>query len=335
MKLSLSQRLEDLFWQMSDNLPAATLAKDVLRLSDFYIHNHGARTPWNEPSSLRAYSVYFLPLNVARLQAVWGEVQRFIPQQQINEIWDFGSGLGATHWMLEDQDFLSPRKLVCIEADEKAIECHWSLKTKTVCRWKPEFNLPVKPGPNAMAVFSYSFLEMHERLPPLENFAHIVIVEPSFKDTGRTLMQWRSNWIQAGFTPLAPCTHSLTCPLLAHSGKDWCHQRILVKPATRFEQLQQHLPMKNFSLTYSYLLMSQMIESPAYRGVTRVIGDTLHEKGKTRQMVCRGPEREFLSWLQKEGTPPFIPHGALIPDLGEVENKANELRVKNTINWIE
>ncbi len=316
-------------------MPAEVLAKDVVRLSDFYVQNHGARTPWNKPSAIRAYAVYFLPLNVARLQSVWTEVQRFIQQQQINEIWDFGSGLGATHWMLEDQDFLSPRKLVCIEADDKAVERHKLLKNKMGSRWEPEFNVPVKPGPKAMAVFSYSFLEMRELLPPLENFAHLLIVEPSFKDTGRALMQWRTNWIQAGFTPLAPCTHALACPLLAQSGKDWCHQRILLTPTPRFEQLQRHLPMKNTSLTYSYLLLSQLVESPAYRGATRVIGDTLHEKGKTRQMVCRGPEREFLSWLDRDGEAPFIPHGSLIPDLGEVEIKANELRVKHVLNWIE
>jgi ribosomal protein RSM22 (predicted rRNA methylase) len=335
MILSLSQQLEDLFWQLSENEPPARLATDVVRLSDFYLNNKGARTPWGQRTSLRAYAVYFLPLNVARLQAVWNEVQRFIPQQQINEIWDFGSGLGATHWMLEDQNFLSPRKLVCLETDERAVEQHETLMTRWPCRWEPRFNLPVKPGPKAMAVFSYSFLEMQEQLPPLEQFAHLLIVEPSFKETGRALMKWRTRWIQGGFTPLAPCTHSLACPLLVHSDRDWCHHRVQIDLSSRFAELQSHLPMKNHTVTFSYLLMSQTVESPLFRGSTRVIGDTLREKGKTRQMICRGPEREFLTWMSRDGDPEFIPHGSLIPSLGAVELKSNEVRVKDKLDWVE
>jgi hypothetical protein len=335
MIVSLSPRLEELFWQLSEKQTAPKLAGDVVRLSDYYISKRGARTPWQEPTSLRAYAVYFLPLNVARLQAVWKEVQRFVGQQQINEIWDFGSGLGATHWMLEDQDWLSPRKFVCIEADQKAHEYHWLLKSRYPCKWKPEFNLPVKPGPKSLAVFSYSFLEMQDRLPPLEQFSHLLIVEPSFRETGRALMNWRSRWIQGGFTPLAPCTHSLACPLLSHSDRDWCHHRIQFHASPRFAELQAHLPMKNHTLTFSYLLLSQHIESPSHRGSTRVIGDTLREKGKTRQQICRGPEREFLAWLTRDGEPSFIPHGALIPDLGPVELKSNEVRPQNNLLWEE
>jgi hypothetical protein len=330
----LSQRLERIFWQLTDETPEK-LAKDVVRLSDFYLNNKGSTTPWKQAGALQAYAVYFLPLNTLRLQAAWHEVQRFIAAENIEEIWDFGSGLGATHWMLEEQEWLTPRKLVCLESDRAAVEQHRTLIAKGDCKWRPEFNVPVKPGPKALAVFSYSFLEMQSALPNLEDFAHILIVEPSFKETGRALMQWRQRWIEQGLTPLAPCTHSLACPLLTHSPSDWCHHRIHVEGSPRFNELQRSLPMKNQTITFSYLLLSNQVAEPAFRGATRVIGDTLYEKGKVRQLMCRGPEREFLAWLTRNGEPPMVPHGSIIEDLGEIELKGNEVRVQKSLNWVE
>jgi len=335
MTLSLSPRLEELFAKLNGGASGSALAPDVKRLSDYYINGHGARTPWNESYALRAYGAYFLPLNVVRLQAAWCEVRRFLQAEQINEIWDFGSGLGALHWLLEDQDWISPRSFVCIERESKAVDQHRQLMANFKCKWMPEFNPKRRPGRNALAVFSYSFLEMQENLPPLEDFSHLLIVEPSFKDTGRALMNWRARWIQGGFTPLAPCTHSLACPLLVHSERDWCHQRVHFAASPKFLELEAHLPMKNHTLTFSYLLLSQLVESPLWRGSVRVIGDTLHEKGKTRQLVCRGPEREFLSWLSRNGEAPMIPHGALIPEMGPTESKSNELRPRSALNWVE
>lgn len=335
MTLSLSPRLEGLFARLSGDEPLFGLAADVLKLSDFYVHNHGAKTPWHEKYVSRAYGCYFLPLNVVRLTSAWHEVERFLRPEMIGEVWDFGSGLGALHWLLEEQEWLVTRPFYCVEHDSRAIEGHRSLMDHTHCRWQPEFNPRRRPGRNALAVFSYSFLEMQEHLPPLEDFAHLLIVEPSFKDTGRALMQWRGRWIQGGFTPLAPCTHSLACPLLTHSERDWCHQRVHFTASARFQTLEEHLPMKNHTLTYSYLLLSQMIESPAFRGATRVIGDTLFEKGKTRQLVCRGPDREFFAWLSRDGEAPLIPHGSLVPELGQVELKSNEIRPKTQLTWID
>ena len=42
------------------------LAADVLRLSDYFIHNPDSQTPWNEVFCQNAYRNYFLPLNYLR-----------------------------------------------------------------------------------------------------------------------------------------------------------------------------------------------------------------------------------------------------------------------------
>lgn len=306
---------------------------DIRKLSDFYLSQPGQPTPWNEPTTLAAYLSYFLPLNVARLRAVWREVQRFLPSDAVSEVWDFGSGLGATQWVLEEETWLPPRSFYCLELSNLAIQAHEALAAVAPAGWRPRFSNHPKPAAAALAVFSYSFLEMQGKLPALDKFDHILIVEPSTRDSGRQLMEWRQRWLDDGFEALAPCTHRDACPLLTHSGRDWCHRRVAFSAPSWWMDLEARLPMKNRTLTYSYLLASRTVHDTRWRGSARVIGDTLLERGKTRQMVCRGSDREFLSWLSREGDPPLIPNGALIKDLGTLKKKSAELRVSRDLIW--
>ena len=312
----------------------ARVARDILALSDFYLQHPGAPTPWNQPYCKAAYLSYFLPLNTARLMAVMRDVRRFLPFESIAEIVDFGAGLGATQWALEAQTDWNSRPLTVVESDPAAQSLYRELQKALSVRWPTKFAASVKPGANALAVFSYSFLEMQNVLPDLTDFSHLLIVEPSTQDCGRKLMQWRSDFMKNGFAPLAPCTHSLECPLLVKSARDWCHMRVHFTPPDWFHGIEERLPMKNRTLTYSYLLMSRTVSDSSWRGTARAVGDTLVENGKTRQMICRGPEREFLSWLHKLGTPPAIPHGALIRGVEGTETKGAELRASpGSLTW--
>lgn len=311
----------------------AQIAASIVSLSDHFIHQPGRATPWENSGTWSAYLNYFLPLNVARLREVFKEVERFLPTDQVAEIWDFGSGPGTLHWVLEEQNWLSPRKFVCLERAAEAIRHHKDLIAVEPTRWKPEWNFKGKPGPKALAVFSYAFLEMRLNPPDLRDFEHVLIVEPATRECGRELMQWRKKMITLGLTPLAPCTHSEDCPLLENSPRDWCHLRMDFEGPDDWSELEAYLPMKNRTLTYSYLLLSRSVQDSKWRGHTRVLGDTLVEKGKTRQLVCRGPQREFLAWLHKNGDAPRIPSGALLNDLGAFEKKSDELRVSVDLTW--
>ncbi len=307
------------------------LASHVKKLSDYYLIAPGSATPWDKDFALPATLAYFMPLNGVRLAQVFREVQRFLPSEAITEIWDFGSGLGTTQWVLEDQTWLEPRPLYSIEISGRAAKVHDEMQTFGA-RWKSEARRAPTPKRGALAVFSYSFLEMQKTLPDLAAFDHWLILEPSTRERGRALMDWRSQFIAAGLEPLAPCTHSLACPLLTHSPRDWCHMRVHFEGPEWFQSMEEHLPMKNRTLTYSYLLASRVVRDEAWRGAARIVGDTLPEKGKTRQMICRGPQREFFSWLRKNGEPPLIPHGALVKDIGTPEIKGGELRV-GPLEW--
>lgn len=304
-------------------------ANDVLALSDFYLAHPGESTPWDKPYARMAYLSYFLPLNYARMSRVFHELERFIPTEAIQELWDFGSGPGTTGWVLEDAERLNPHRVVALERAREAMRVHEELMAQTPCRFRPEFNARVAPGPGALAVFSYSFLEMQNALPRLEAFDHLLIVEPSTMDCARRLMAWREPLWKLGFNLLAPCTHENACPLLVHSERDWCHMRVEFEGPAWWQALEDELPMKNRTLTYSYLLASRRVHDERWRNpIARVIGDTLPERGKTRQMICRGSKREFLSWLHRYGEPPRLERGALIAGTELTEEKAQELRVR-------
>jgi len=148
-------------------------------------------------------------------------------------------------------------------------------------------------------------------------------------------MEWRGRLLNAGFQVLAPCTHALPCPLLTKSPRDWCHMRVAFAGPEWFLRLEERLPMKNRTLTYSYLFVSRQLQRPWAANAARVIGDTLEEKGKTRQMICRGEEREFLSWLHRFGEPPRIPHGSICFGTETCEKKGPELRVtpESHLHW--
>lgn len=311
----------------------AEMAAHIVRLSDHFIHTPGKPTPWKERGTWPAYLSYFLPLNLARLAAVFREVKRFLPIGSIEEVWDFGSGPGTLHWLLEDDLELKPMRLNCLEWSKEAIARHQELIDLAPTKWRPVWNATGKPGAKSLAVFSYSWLEMRAHPPHLDDFEHLLIVEPATRECGRLLMESRAQLIKKGYHPLAPCTHSKPCPLLTHSPRDWCHLRVPFQGPEDWEDLESYLPMKNRTLTYSYLLMSRTIENRQFPNATRVLGDTLKEKGKTRQLICRGPDREFLAWLHKQIDPQMIPSGSLISDISDVEKKSDELRVGRPLTF--
>ncbi|MGE4133804.1 MAG: small ribosomal subunit Rsm22 family protein, partial [Bdellovibrionales bacterium] len=260
---SLSPQHEE--WLGSHIGPSSErVAKAVLALSDFYVKNHGEKTPWGRiENSEMAYLSYFHPLNVLRLKAVLKETARFLRDSDFTEIWDFGSGAGAVHMALEEQKQFLPKPLYCVEADALARGLHQKWCSELKPRWSAEWRSGPTPSQGALAVFSYSYLEMSGLNPPLKKFDHVLILEPSFQDTGRDLMKARQDWLEQGWTMLAPCPHQKPCPLLTHSPRDWCHHRIHIERPTCLEKLERHLPMENRSLTYSYLLMTRSASAAA------------------------------------------------------------------------
>lgn len=309
---------------------ASDLAEGIKALSDFFTRNEGGKTPWNLAD---AYMAYFFPLNYLRVSAVLTESFREFPWTAVREIIDFGSGPGTVHFALADSG-LASKPLLAVESDRRAVDLHRTgtryLSGKVpgtfsdAVRWADK--LPPRIAPGTLGIFSYSLLEEPKLEARLSEFEHLLIISPSTREQGRRLLAIRSDLSAKGFASWAPCTHQDACPLLTQSKTDWCHDRIRFEAPKWFKSLEAHLPMRNDTLTFSYWFGSRTQRPTQHGNRARVIGDTLYEKGKTRQLLCRGPEREFLAWLTRDGEAPQIPRGSLIELPETVEKKSNEIR---------
>lgn len=312
------------------------LAKAVLQLSDHYLSHPDAATPWNEPWARAASLAYFFPLNYARNLAVAREAERLGFLSDLSSILDLGCGMGSGLLaFLDTKDF---ERAEAQDISRDAVDLCTSLhqgRTPIAARVLP-IDLHERPTgfearANSMVLASYVYTELPEAPSWWIDAEALAIVEPSTHQDARRLQEYRQKLIDAGFQIWAPCTHMQNCPLLLHSKKDWCHDRILWNPPAWFVEIEKDLPMKNRSLTFSYLLARKRRAPPTELSrYARLIGDTLEEKGKNRQAFCRTQTREFLAWFPqrlKKGEVIELERGNLIELASDLEQRATELRI--------
>ncbi|MBK9323305.1 MAG: hypothetical protein IPM97_10250 [Bdellovibrionaceae bacterium] len=298
------------------------LATAIKQLSDFFIENPDGQTPWSQPWAQIAYLAYFLPLNHARTQAVAREATTLGFLTGLDHVIDFGCGFGTASLALEEYF----KHFTLVERAKDICSRYSFLPTDKV-QWVNKLEKITEPG-KTLTVFSYSLTELCELPPWAKKSEALMILEPSTQSDGRELMTLRQKLIDDGFKIWAPCPHQGKCPLLTLSKTDWCHDRIHFAMPPWFEAIEHHLPMKNQTLTMSYLLARRSLVPTPSPQKARTVGDRLKEKGKDRQMVCRGEEREFLAWLHKSGVDQEIPRGVLIDIPEDAPKISNEIRLR-------
>lgn len=295
------------------------IAACVQQMSDFYIENPDKQTPWQEKWAQVAQLAYYFPLNYLRSQAVIDEAKRLKFFTDIQSFCEIGSGLGALTAHLAE----NIENGYCVEISNEANELH----RKIFGNIKYGFERDSLKAPVDLVAFSYVLTEL-VRLPQEAFSAEaILIIEPSTQVDGRRLMEVRQDLIHKGYTIWGPCTHQGSCPLLLHSKKDWCHDRIHLNMPEWFLNIEKYLKFKNRTVTYSYLLARKTPTGQAYDSQARVVGDMLDEKGKTKVMICRGEEREFLSWLKKDKLEVEIYRGDMIDLKFATAKKGSEVRI--------
>jgi ribosomal protein RSM22 (predicted rRNA methylase) len=298
------------------------IADAVLKLADHY-QTTTRITPWKTPEFVAAYAAYYFPLNYVRSLRIWGHAQDVGFPNDFSQVIDFGCGLGSA--------LLAARDLKCwntnstlFTVDHMATPVQLQKKYFLTSEATQE-NLPTNFN-NTLGIFSYSLNELSATPDWMWKLDHIYIAEPSTSVHARRLMELRSTLIERGYSIWAPCTHHSACPLLVESKTDWCHDRIHWEQPEWFQKIEQHLPIKNQTLTTSYLLASKTPPRANYFG--RIVGDELLEKGKTRWMFCQNEKREFLSHLDRYGDAPQWKRGHLFKEEIPYESKGNELRIR-------
>jgi Predicted rRNA methylase len=304
------------------------LAKCVQALSDFFISKPDTPTPWNETWAQVAYLSYFLPLNSARLSAIVDEADKRGFFKGLDRVIDFGAGLATASLVISEKHKLRFQLIERANEPQKLVEKFFPQFTAE--EWQKTFSAPKLRDPKkTLAVFSYSLTELAELPEWALDCEALMLVEPSTQQDGRKLMALREKLLKKGYHVWAPCTHEGPCPLLTQSKTDWCHDRVHFQAPPWFLKMEEQLPMKNRTLTMSYLLMRKT--APTKINAARTVGDMMKEKGKNRQMVCRGPEREFLAWLHKTKIEQEIPRGVLIEIPESAQKVSNELRITSEI----
>lgn len=340
------------------------IADCIVKLSDHFNQKNPGPTPWKQDWCKIAYLTYYSPLNELRMLSVLQECQRVGFFATEETILDFGSGLGSSGNALAQllslkkdlqfklrllelepndlaRNFLQEIRAAQSKQMDQAILLNRGYSTATVTTADIE-KLATGPHKPTTLILSYSLVESHQLPAIAESVDRLIILEPSTGDRGRKLMELRAQWIKKGYRAWAPCTHQEACPLLVHSQRDWCHDRIHFNRPTWFASIEKYLPMKNATLTFSYLALGKLPKedsesAAAYQNRARVVGDLLPEKGKDRQLICRDSERVFLTWMHRdwEGQPTRIeiPRGSLI-EAPDVDQKSDELRVRTPIQII-
>lgn len=321
-------------FQIEPRLSLRQIADAVLKLSDFYIQFPEATTPWNEEFCQIAYRYYFLPLNYLRNRRVVEKGYEVGFFEGLSTFTDWGCGPGTASFALTSFEKLKPQieKQVLIDQSKLVLTHFEDLHESLVCPEKTtDSNLKkhLQQKEKACLVCSYSLTEVTTLPEGWENFEALMILEPSTQEDARALLELRQKLIDKGYSIWAPCTHQLKCPLLTESKTDWCHDRIVVNAPDWFLELEQYLPMRNRTVTTSYLLARKKKSTSYSERIGRLVGDSREEKGKTRQMLCRKDKREFLTWMHKKITPQIFPRGELIELPEQLEEKANELRVES------
>lgn len=343
------------------------IASNILEASDFYISNPDMETPWEKSWMQRAQTFYYLPLNHARIEGVLGRFDQKSFFKGLSHLYDFGAGLGAAtralkeshDWksinliersasaceLLKNSKYLSDgfskqgkssslsaqEKQAGLSTQEKSFGLSKESKSVNIIREK-DFSKKIPQG--SLVVFSYSLTELDELPSWVQQATALIILEPSTQADGRKLLELRNKLLQEGFFLWAPCTHQDICPLLNESQRDWCHDRFHFDQPEWFQEIEKALPIKNKTLTTSYLVAHRNPPPRIDSNIARMTGDQLVEKGKNRQLICRGPQREFLAWMHKSSEPQEILRGELVEIPAEIQKVSNELRVVQELKLI-
>lgn len=292
-------------------------AKSVQRLSNHYVSEPDAISPWNEAWAREALLSYYHPLNQSRARRVASQGDRLGFFQGLNHMIDLGCGSAAASLgFLQVLPGIPSLELIdhsfeITQVAKKLVEASGfspsAIRTSQQSLERLAAGLETKP--ETLLILSYVLTEAHSMraleqiLKVRPDIEALAILEPSTSQDGRKLQMMREPLQKLGFHIWAPCTHSGECPLLKDSDRDWCHDRLVPQTPTWWQSLEDELPMKNRTVTVSYLLARRTprpsFVNPPSSGQqeVRVIGDRMTEKTKIRQMICRGENREFISWF--------------------------------------
>lgn len=192
--------------------------------------------------------------------------------------------------------------------DHSATACRFA--QKTISSLYPELKVEIAPAPsaeapvspNTLVLISHALTELgyeaqQDLAKQLRPATQILFVEPGDHSASRKLVAQREALLEK-FTPVAPCTHCFSCPMLTEENqRHWCH--FFAKPPVEaftqgfWARFAQTMEIDLRSLPYSFLALekkglrpSSSNPQPSDEAFSRLIGRPRQFKGYTRLLSC-------------------------------------------------
>lgn len=272
------------------------LCQSVTELSRLFTKDRAERQrSYLDEKSLRAgYLAYFLPVNLAKVQALLDELPALEPGKRPVTVLDVGSGpgpaaLGALDW-LQQQPGARPRAVEAVVLDQsgpalREAEQLWTayaraagLADATLApfradlakgRWldelrtrRPEgFDLMIaanvlsEVGEGARDPIERRTVLVEGLLSLLAPNGAFIIIEPALRDTSRSLHQVRDALLAKQLcTVYSPCLHEKPCPALVKAD-DWCHEERPWTPPAIVSEIDQVVGFIKDALKFSYVIL--------------------------------------------------------------------------------
>jgi ribosomal protein RSM22 (predicted rRNA methylase) len=270
-----------------------SLIKAAAELSENYRAQSSPKGAFMSSETDRlAYISVRMPATFSAISSVLSEVQRLMPDQQINSVLDLGAGPGTASWAATET-FHDVQQITLIERDDQLIQIGKSLAAASEnvalknAKWAQADLRTTESFPtHDLVICSYALNELASKaarkvLQTAWSAARvaIIIIEPGTMPGFHLIRQLRTDLISFGGHLIAPCPHKEPCPLPLD---DWCHfsQRL------NRSSFHRHLKMGHLSYEdekFSYIAASKEPIQPAS---ARVIRHPIRRPGHTQMQLC-------------------------------------------------
>ena len=349
---ALQQILTD--WLGLEGLPERdpvryqVLCQSVAELSRLFTKDRAERTrSYLDVASLRAgYLAYFLPVNLAKVQALLDE----LPVDTLREpadrplrVLDVGSGPGtAALAVLDWMQQRVPRAVEIVAVDQalpvlQEAERLWRVyapltdgrvaglnrlhvnleRTGSLEACKPE-------GPFDLIVMANALSELWREardtigsrvtfvrglLDVLTPHGAMILLEPALRETSRDLHLVRDRLLEAGAcTVYSPCLRDGPCPALIKAG-DWCHEERPWTPPAIVAAIDREVGFIKDALKFSYVILRKDGRTIVPRSPDRyrVVSELREMKGEKRAWLCNETGRPEVGRQDRLRSPSNAP----------------------------
>jgi ribosomal protein RSM22 (predicted rRNA methylase) len=243
-----------------------------------------------EPEEALAYCLYRLPATYASLQYLFDTIEKQGVVFSPTSLLEFGCGPGTSYFALKEKYPLM-KEALCIDHSEHflslfrtlAEKAHMSLPT-LIHQGSQSVQLPDRTWDVGVLSYILGEIEESEQVRMVEKMLshcqHVLIVEPGTPAGFSNILRARKAALAQGFQILAPCPHSMECPM--QKTKTWCHVRVrLERPHFQQKMKDATLSYEDEALCYLILYKGKSFSTP------RVVDHPQKRKGHMHLSLCQ------------------------------------------------